>query len=116
MLILVTDEDWSMGHLVHTLTNRRWQEKTIAYSESHDQALVGDKTLAFWLMDSAMYTDMSILIHPEPSSVVARGMSLHKMIRLITFALGGESWLCFMGNEFGHPEWLDFPRPGNNFR
>ncbi|CAG9564973.1 unnamed protein product [Danaus chrysippus] len=106
------DEDWKMGHIVHTLTNRRWMEGTVAYAESHDQALVGDKTIAFWLMDAAMYTHMSTLSDPNP--VIERGLALHCMIRLITNALGGEAYLNFMGNEFGHPEWLDFPRAGNN--
>ncbi|CAG9111719.1 unnamed protein product [Plutella xylostella] len=106
------DEDWNMGHIVHTLTNRRWKEGTVAYAESHDQALVGDKTIAFWLMDAAMYSHMSTL--SEPSAVVERGLALHCMIRLITHALGGEAYLNFIGNEFGHPEWLDFPRAGNN--
>nr|UEK51572.1 ABGE-like protein [Parasacculina yatsui] len=106
------DEDWNVGNIVHTLTNRRYGEKTIVYAESHDQALVGDKTLAFWLMDSHMYTHMSRL--GEPSSVIDRGMALHKLIRLLTYALGGEGYLNFMGNEFGHPEWLDFPRAGNH--
>ncbi|KAG6455083.1 1,4-alpha-glucan-branching enzyme [Manduca sexta] len=106
------DEDWKMGHIVHTLTNRRWMEGTVAYAESHDQALVGDKTIAFWLMDATMYTHMSTL--SEPSPVVERGLALHCMIRLITHALGGEAYLNFIGNEFGHPEWLDFPRAGNN--
>ncbi|XP_066995367.2 1,4-alpha-glucan-branching enzyme [Anabrus simplex] len=106
------DDDWNMGNIVHTLTNRRWMEKTIAYAESHDQALVGDKTIAFWLMDKEMYTHMSTL--SEPSSIIDRGIALHKMIRLITHALGGEGYLNFIGNEFGHPEWLDFPRAGNN--
>jgi len=87
-------------------------EKTVAYAESHDQALVGDKTLAFWLMDKAMYTHMSTL--SEPSAEVDRGIALHKMIRLVTLGLGGEAYLNFIGNEFGHPEWLDFPRAGNN--
>ncbi len=72
-----------------------------------EQALVGDKTIAFWLMDAAMYDKMSI---DTPSSVVDRGIALHKMIRLITLTLGGEGYLNFMGNEFGHPEWIDFPR------
>ena len=45
---------------------------------------------------------------------VERGIALHKMIRLISFVLGGEGYLNFMGNEFGHPEWIDFPREGNN--
>ncbi|KAK1207031.1 GLGB enzyme, partial [Pygoscelis papua] len=106
------DEDWNMGNIVHTLTNRRYEEKYIAYAESHDQALVGDKTLAFRLMDAEMYTNMSVLSPLTP--VIDRGIQLHKMIRLITHALGGESYLNFMGNEFGHPEWLDFPRRGNN--
>ncbi|XP_019639572.1 PREDICTED: 1,4-alpha-glucan-branching enzyme-like [Branchiostoma belcheri] len=106
------DEDWNMGDIVHTLINRRHGEKTIAYAESHDQALVGDKTLAFWLMDAEMYTNMSCL--SEMTVTVDRGLALHKMIRLITHGLGGEGWLNFIGNEFGHPEWLDFPRVGNN--
>lgn len=106
------DEDWGMGHLAHVLTNRRWQERAVSYAESHDQALVGDKTLAFWLMDKEMYTSMSKL--GKSSAVVSRGVALHKMIRLLTCAMGGEAWLCFIGNEFAHPEWLDFPRPGNH--
>lgn len=107
-----SDDQWDIGNIVHTLTNRRWKEGTVAYAESHDQALVGDKTLAFWLMDKEMYTHMSRL--SEPSMIIDRGIALHKMIRLITHALGGEAYLNFMGNEFGHPEWLDFPRIGNN--
>jgi 1,4-alpha-glucan branching enzyme len=105
------DEDWNIGHICHTLENRRYGEKVIAYAESHDQALVGDKTLAFWMMDAQMYTNMSIL--SERTDVIDRGMALHKMIRLLVHALGGEGYLNFIGNEFGHPEWLDFPRKGN---
>lgn len=102
------DEDWNMGSIWWTLTNRRYHEKCIAYAESHDQALVGDKTLAFWLMDAEMYTNMSTM---SPRTVVIdRGLALHKMIRLVTMSLGGEAYLTFIGNEFGHPEWLDFPR------
>ncbi|XP_076138413.1 1,4-alpha-glucan-branching enzyme-like [Alosa pseudoharengus] len=106
------DEDWDMGNIVYTLTNRRYSEKCIAYAESHDQALVGDKTLAFWLMDKEMYTNMSSFVPMTP--VIDRGIQLHKMMRLITHVLGGEGYLNFIGNEFGHPEWLDFPRQGNN--
>uniref|UniRef100_A0A672ZF59 1,4-alpha-glucan branching enzyme n=1 Tax=Sphaeramia orbicularis TaxID=375764 RepID=A0A672ZF59_9TELE len=106
------DEDWNIGNIVHTLTNRRYGEKCIAYAESHDQALVGDKTLAFWLMDKEMYTNMSSLV--PMTSIIDRGIQLHKMIRLLTHGLGGEGYLNFIGNEFGHPEWLDFPREGNN--
>ncbi|XP_033752279.1 1,4-alpha-glucan-branching enzyme-like [Pecten maximus] len=107
-----SDDDWDMAQICHSLTNRRYGEKCIAYAESHDQALVGDKTVAFWLMDKEMYTNMSIL--SPPSLVIDRGIALHKMIRLLTCGLGGEGYLNFIGNEFGHPEWLDFPRVGNN--
>lgn len=150
----VGDDDWQLETIVWTLVNRRWQEKTITYCESHDQALVGDKTIAFWLMDAAMYWHMisprSNLPSPKVTSTTAdaawttdggdsprasvnasngsgierpehmhvtidRGIALHKLIRLITFALGGEGYLNFMGNEFGHPEWVDFPRVGNGW-
>ncbi|KAI3386887.1 hypothetical protein SNEBB_004531 [Seison nebaliae] len=107
-----TDDQWEMGNIIWTLTNRRFDEKCITYCESHDQALVGDKTLAFWLMDKFMYTNMSVM--ESPSIEIDRGIALHKLIRLLTFGLGGNGWLNFMGNEFGHPEWLDFPRKGNN--
>ena len=90
-----SDEDWNMGIIVHTLTNRRHGERCIAYAESHDQALVGDKTIAFWLMDKEMYTNMSTMV--ARSAVIDRGMALHKMIRLITHGLGGESYLNFIG-------------------
>ena len=112
ILKTMKDEEWDMGNIVHTLANRRWKEKTVAYAESHDQALVGDKTLAFWLMDKEMYTSMSV--SSPPNLIVDRGMALHKLIRLITHSLGGEAYLNFIGNEFGHPEWLDFPRKGND--
>ncbi|TDZ34655.1 1,4-alpha-glucan-branching enzyme [Colletotrichum spinosum] len=107
----VTDENWDLGNITFTLTNRRHGEKTIAYCESHDQALVGDKTLMMHLCDAEMYTHMSTLTPLTP--VIDRGMALHKMIRLLTHGLGGEGYLNFEGNEFGHPEWLDFPREGN---
>ncbi|KAH9060979.1 glycoside hydrolase [Lactarius vividus] len=107
----VADDAWDVGDIVHTLTNRRHLEKSIAYAESHDQALVGDKTIAFWLMDKEMYTNMSELT--EMTTIISRGLALHKMIRLIVHGLGGEGYLNFEGNEFGHPEWLDFPREGN---
>ncbi|XP_068661481.1 1,4-alpha-glucan-branching enzyme 2-2, chloroplastic/amyloplastic-like [Aristolochia californica] len=122
-LLKKSDEDWRMGDITHTLTNRRWREKCIVYAESHDQALVGDKTIAFWLMDKDMYDFMAV---DRPSTPrIDRGIALHKMIRLITMGIGGEGYLNFMGNEFGHPEWIDFPRaaqrlpdgsviPGNN--
>ena len=106
------DETWDMARMFYTLTNRRRGEANIAYAESHDQALVGDKTLAFWLMDKDMYSSMSVF---TPSLVVDRGIALHKMIRLLTLSLGGEGYLNFMGNEFGHPEWIDFPREGNGW-
>ena len=106
------DEDWNLDELWGVLANRRHGEATISYAESHDQALVGDKTLAFWLMDQEMYWHMA---KEDPHPVIDRGMALHKLIRLTTLVLGGEGWLNFMGNEFGHPEWLDFPREGNGW-
>jgi 1,4-alpha-glucan branching enzyme len=109
----IRDEDWDMEHICFSLTNRRWNEASVAYAESHDQALVGDKTLAFWLMDKDMYDHMSELHSPHPPPSIDRGMALHKMIRLLTMFLAGEAYLNFIGNEFGHPEWLDFPRQGN---
>ncbi len=106
------DEMWDMWQIWGELTGRRPAEKYIGYAESHDQALVGDKTLMFRLCDSKMYTDMS---KSSNDPIVERGMALHKMIRLITMSLGGEGYLNFMGNEFGHPEWIDFPREGNGW-
>lgn len=107
------DEEWSMKEISSSLTNRRYAEKCISYAESHDQALVGDKTIAFLLMDKEMYSGMSCLTDASPT--IDRGISLHKMIHFITMALGGEGFLNFMGNEFGHPEWIDFPREGNDW-
>ncbi|MDE0472733.1 MAG: alpha amylase C-terminal domain-containing protein [Ekhidna sp.] len=106
------DEEWNIHEIWDVLTNRRFKEKTIAYSESHDQALVGDKTLAFWLMDKEMYWHMSV---GDDSMIIDRGIALLKMIRLITASLGGEGYMNFIGNEFGHPEWVDFPREGNDW-
>ncbi|KAL2423704.1 1,4-alpha-glucan-branching enzyme [Exophiala dermatitidis] len=107
-----SDDEWDIGNISFTLTNRRHGEKTIAYAESHDQALVGDKSLMMWLADAEMYTHMSTLTELTPK--IERAMSLHKMIRLVVHGLGGEGYLNFEGNEFGHPEWLDFPRAGND--
>ena len=106
------DEDWDIHQIWGVLSNRRFKEKTIAYAESHDQALVGDKTLAFWLMDKEMYWHMSA---DDDNLVIERGMALLKMIKLLTASLGGEGYLNFIGNEFGHPEWIDFPRLGNHW-
>ena len=106
------DEDWKPTSIFWELTNRRADEKTISYVESHDQALVGDKTVIFRLIDAAMYWHMS---REDQDPVVARGMALHKMIRLVTLATINGGYLNFMGNEWGHPEWIDFPREGNGW-
>ena len=106
------DEDWPMGALWYELNNRRSGEGSVSYTESHDQALVGDKTLMFRMADAAMYTDMHV---NHESLVIDRAMALHKLIRLITMATAGHGYLNFMGNEFGHPEWIDFPRSGNGW-
>ena len=106
------DEEWSVEEMWSVLTNRLPKDKTVAYAESHDQAMVGDKTIAFRLMDKEMYSAMN---KGSKSLVVERGMALHKMIRLMTISAGGDAYLNFMGNEFGHPEWIDFPRDGNDW-
>lgn len=108
----VPDEEWNIWEMWNIMSNRLPNVKTITYCESHDQALVGDKTIAFRLMDKEMYFSMS---RESQSIVVDRGIALHKMIRLFTITLGGEAYLNFMGNEFGHPEWIDFPREGNDW-
>ena len=106
------DEDWEIGKMWGDMCLRRPGENTVSYVESHDQALVGDKTMIFRLADAAMYTDMDKACH---NPVIDRTIALHKMIRLFTLAGGGEAYLNFMGNEFGHPEWIDFPREGNGW-
>ena len=106
------DENWPIGHLWFELTNSRTDEKTISYAESHDQALVGDQTLIFRLIGEDMYNHMRI---DDDNAKVARGIALHKMIRLITLSTASNGYLNFMGNEFGHPDWIDFPREGNNW-
>ncbi len=108
----VPDEGWDMAKLWFELTQRRVGEKNIGYAESHDQALVGDKTIMFRLCDAEMYWSMN---KASNSEIINRGVALHKMIRLLTASLSGEGYLNFMGNEFGHPEWIDFPREGNGW-
>lgn len=104
------DEDWKPSSIFWELTNRREDEHTISYAESHDQALVGDKTLIFRLIDADMYWHFR---KGDENERAHRGIALHKMIRLITASTINGGYLNFMGNEFGHPEWIDFPREGN---
>ena len=106
------DEYWDLNNIYYELAIRRPKEKIIGYCESHDQALVGDKTIMFRLCDQEMYWGME---KSSQNVVIDRGMALHKMLRLLTMSLGGEGYLTFMGNEFGHPEWIDFPREGNGW-
>ena len=106
------DEFWDINKMWGDMCLRRPGENTVAYVESHDQALVGDKTMIFRLADANMYTDMEKTTH---NPIIDRAIALHKMIRLFTAAGGGEGYLNFMGNEFGHPEWIDFPREGNGW-
>ena len=112
MIKEVPDENWKVGEIYHELTNRRLEEKAIGYAESHDQALVGDQTIIFRLLGREMYDRMD---KRSPSPIIDRGLALHKMIRLVTIATAGAGYLNFMGNEFGHPEWIDFPREGNDW-
>ena len=106
------DEEWKPSSIFWEVKNRRADEKTISYCESHDQALVGDKTIIFRLIDADMYWHFK---HGDETNLVNRGIALHKMIRLVTAAAMNGGYLNFMGNEFGHPEWIDFPREGNGW-
>ena len=108
----IQDEFWDINKMWGDMCLRRPGENSVAYVESHDQALVGDKTMIFRLADANMYTDMEKTTH---NPIIDRAIALHKMIRLFTLAGGGEAYLNFMGNEFGHPEWIDFPREGNGW-
>lgn len=112
LLKKVRDDDWNTDEMWKELTNHRVEEKSISYVESHDQAIVGGKTMIFELVDSEMYHSMS---KENQNLIIDRGMALHKMIRLATFATAGNGYLNFIGNEFGHPEWVDFPREENNW-
>lgn len=107
-----SDDQWQMGDIFYQLTSKRLDERVVSYAESHDQALVGDKTIIFRLIDKEMYFSMR---KDQPNLTVERGIALHKMIRLITLSCAGGGYLNFMGNEFGHPEWIDFPREGNGW-
>lgn len=106
------DQDWDMGEIFYQLTSQRDEEKVVSYAESHDQALVGDKTIMFRLADKEIYYSMR---KDQPNIVIDRAVALHKLIRLITASTAGGAYLTFMGNEFGHPEWIDFPREGNDW-
>ncbi len=106
------DDNWPMGGIYYELTNKRAEEKVVSYVESHDQALVGGKTFFFTMADAAVYWGMGKDQHGE---AIDRALALHKMARLATSALNGGAYLNFMGNEFGHPEWIDFPRAENNW-
>ena len=108
----VKDEDWPMGGIFWELTNKRAEEKVVSYVESHDQALVGGKTFFFQLVDKEVYWGME---KGQENLAIDRGVALHKMARLATCALNGGAYLNFMGNEFGHPEWIDFPREENGW-
>lgn len=106
------DEDWKPSSMFWEVKNRRQDEKTISYCESHDQALVGDKTIIFRLVDADMYWHFK---KGDETYAAERGIALHKMIRLLTASTINGGYLNFMGNEFGHPEWIDFPREGNGW-
>ncbi|WP_075601877.1 alpha-amylase family glycosyl hydrolase [Saccharicrinis aurantiacus] len=107
-----SDENWNVAQIFHELSQHRAGEKVVSYAESHDQALVGDKTILFRLVDKEMYDKMDLA---SQSLIIDRGIALHKMIRLATMTTSSGGYLNFMGNEFGHPEWIDFPREGNNW-
>lgn len=94
----------SMGMLWHEMTNRRWYDKTVSYTECHDQCINGDDAFIWRLIGDDMYEHMSMFSNSWKNS---RGVALHKLMRFVTLATAGQGWLNFMGNEFGHPEWID---------
>lgn len=106
------DEDWDLSKMWYELSTHRPEEKRVSYVESHDQALVGSKTTIFRLADQEMYWNMR---KDDHNMIIDRAIALHKMIRWITISMGADAYLNFMGNEFGHPEWIDFPREGNGY-
>lgn len=108
----IPDEQWNIFWLYGELINRRKDEKSISYVECHDQAIVGGKSAMFTMADVAMYDAMHI---NSDNCAVDRAMALHKIMRLLTAAAAGNGYLNFIGNEFGHPEWIDFPRKENNW-
>ncbi len=108
----ISDDDWDMDEIFRELTNHRGDERTISYVECHDQSIVGSKTTIFWLADANMYWHMNV---ESQDLTIERAIALHKMLRLITLSTANGGYLNFMGNEFGHPEWVDFPREGNNW-
>lgn len=110
--LLKRDEDWDLSNMWYELSTHRPEEKRIGYVESHDQALVGSKTTIFQLADKEMYDSMT---KDSENYIIDRTLALHKMIRWITISMGSDGYLNFMGNEFGHPEWIDFPREGNDY-
>lgn len=110
--LLKRDEDWDLSNMWYELSTHRPEEKRIGYVESHDQALVGSKTTIFRLADKEMYDSMT---KDSENYIIDRALALHKMIRWITISMGSDGYLNFMGNEFGHPEWIDFPREGNDY-
>jgi len=98
------EEGRTMGQMWHELTNRRHYDKTISYTECHDQCINGDDAFIWRMIKDDMYTHMSVF---SDSWKCSRGVALHKLMRFITLGSAGQGWLNFMGNEFGHPEWID---------
>ncbi|CAL5392773.1 unnamed protein product [Camellia sinensis] len=106
----VPDSDWSMSKIVSTLVgNRHSADKMLLYAENHNQSISGGRSFAEILFGETMEHAS------DKRALLFRGCSLHKMIRLITFTIGGHAYLNFMGNEFGHPKRVEFPMESNNF-
>ena len=107
----VMDDGISPSRIWHALVSRRFDERHIGYVESHDQAIVGGQSLIFRLLGPKMYTDM----HAETQSHdVHLAVAVVNVAKSIVFFLGGEAWMSFIGNEFGHPDWVEFPTPDND--
>lgn len=97
-------EGRSVGMLWYEMTNRRRYERTISYVACHDQCINGKDAMIWRLIGDEMYTQMSCL---RDSWNTSRGLALYKLMRLVTLATAAHGYLSFMGDEFGHPEWID---------
>lgn len=51
----------------------------------------------------------------NPDCIIVDRLNLLKTIKVITMVLGGEGYLNFIGNEFNHPEWVEFPSKENEW-
>ncbi|KAH7682202.1 1,4-alpha-glucan branching enzyme protein [Dioscorea alata] len=106
----VPDQAWSMSKIVNVLVNSQSSNRRmLVYCENHNQSISGGRSFAEILFGNNNQNFIGL------EDFEFRGSSLHKMIRLISFSIGGSAYLNFMGNEFGHPNRVEFPMESNNY-